>query len=96
MITKNDFKIKQFTDIRKILDTELEEGLKRELEKYYPSDEEIIIELMNTSHIPVSDDVREHVKDRLINVHGFDWDDLYSIYKMEDNTTNIFVRVYVG
>ena len=94
MITKNDFKDKQFTDVRKILDTELEKGLKRELEKYYPSEELINIELLNTSHIPLNRDVREHIKERLIDVHGFDWEDLCSIYKM-DNISNIFVRVYV-
>ena len=96
MITKNDFKNKQFSETRKILDTELENGLKRGLEKYYPADETIIIELKNTSHIPVSDEVREHIKDRLINVHEFDWDDLYTIYKTESNTSNIFLKVYVA
>lgn len=96
MITKNDFKNKQFNDARKILDTELEEGLKRELEKYYPSEELITIELMNTSHIPVDDKVKEHIKDRLTSVHGFDYDDLYMIYKTESIVSNIFVKVYVG
>ena len=94
MITKEDFKNKQFSETKNILDIELEEGLKRELEYYYPSAEVIIIELKNTSNVPITDEVKEHIKDRLINAHNFDWDDLCSIYKM-DNISNIFVRVYV-
>lgn len=95
MITKNDFKSKQFSETRKILDTEIEKGLKRELEYYYPSEERIDVVLLNTEHVPINDDVKEYIKDRLINVHGFDWDDLYSIYKPEDNTGNIIVGIYV-
>ena len=95
MITKEDFKNKQFNETRKILDTELENGLERELEKYFPSEEVIEIELMSTSHIPVNEDVREHIKDRLLSVHGFEYDDLYMIYKTESAVSNIFVRVYV-
>ena len=94
MIRKKDFKDKQFNETEKILDTELENGLKRELEKYYPSEEIIEIELLYTSHIPVDKDVKEHIKERLIDEHGFDYDDLRSIYK-SDLTNNIIIELYV-
>ena len=94
MIRKKDFKDKQFSQIEKILDTELEEGLKRELEKYYPSEDIIEIELLYTSHIPVDENVKEHIKERLIDEHGFEYDDLRSIYK-SDLTDNIIVGLYI-
>lgn len=93
--TKDDFKSKQFSEIKEIIDIELENGLKRELETYYPKDEMINIELLNTTHIPLNSNVRERIKERLVNVHGFDWDDLYALYKTGDTEGNIIVRVYV-